>query len=194
MARIEQQTDFAASQRHQFVDVGRGFDVGAHVMVVGQAHTLGQGEARQFGELVGVLLPGVFGVESRAFHQRNALALNGVGDFAVHQHLGAVFGQQLDMAANGINFFGHRAAGQTAGIPAGHQRQVIRAQYVADTFGVLGEFAVEFETFVADFLAFAQGGAQRRLATEGRQVVVAPGDRVDANSNSGHGCTFYCFT
>ncbi|MOA37622.1 hypothetical protein D3C78_1592320 [compost metagenome] len=133
-------------------------------------------------------------MQARAFDQRNALALDGVRDLAIDQHLGAVLRQQLDMTADGVDFLGHGTPCQTAGIPAGHQRQVIGPQHVADAFGVLGEFAVEFKTFVTDFLAFAEGGAQWRLATEGRQVVVAPGDRVDANSDSGHGCTFYCCT
>jgi hypothetical protein len=38
VARIEQQADFGAGAAHQLVDVLRGFDVRAHVMVVSQAH------------------------------------------------------------------------------------------------------------------------------------------------------------
>ncbi len=132
-------------------------------------------------------------MKARAFDQANARALDRIGHLAVHQHLGAVLFQQFDVAGNGFDFFSHRAARQTAGIPAGDQRQVIGAQYVADALGILGEFAVKFETFVADFLTFAQGSAQRSFTAEGRKVVVAPRDRVDANSDCGHGCTFIIF-
>jgi hypothetical protein len=88
----------------------------------------------------------VFAVETRAFDQADARALDGVGDFAVHQHVGAIVFEQLDMAGDGFDFFGHRAPRQATGVPAGDQRQVIGAQHVADAFGVLGELAVELET------------------------------------------------
>lgn len=97
------------------------------------------------------------------------------------------------MPGDGFDFFSHRAAGQAAGVPTGDQRQVVGAQHIANALGILGEFAVEFKTFVADVLAFAQGGAQGRFSAQGRQVVVTPGDRVDANSDCGHGCTFIIF-
>lgn len=192
MARIEQQADFRARSFHKLVNVFRGLDVGAHMVVIRQAHALGQGETRQLRELVGVVLPGVLAVKTRAFDQAHLRGLDRVGDFAVHQHVGAIELEQLDMAGDGFDFFGHRTARQAAGVPAGDQRQVIRAQHITDALGVLGELAVEFKTFVADFLAFTERCAQRRFTAQGRQVVVAPGDRVDANSDCGHGCTF-CF-
>jgi hypothetical protein len=98
------------------------------------------------------------------------------------------------VAGDGFDFFGHRTAGQTAGIPARNQRQIVRPQHVGDALGVLGKFAVELETFVTDFLALTQGGAQRRFATQGGQIVVAPGNRVDANSDCGRAWLhLYCF-
>ncbi len=162
------------------------------MVVVSQAHTLGQGEARQFGEFVGIVLPGLFAVQTRAFDQAHFRALDRVSHFAVDQHSGAVLFQQFDVTGDGLDFLGDRAPRQAAGVPAGDQRQVIGAQHIANPFGVLGEFAVEFKTFVADFLAFAQRSAQGRFAAQGREIVVAPGDRVNANSDCGHGCT-YCF-
>ena len=63
------------------------------------------------------------------------------------------------MTGNGLDFLRNRTSGQTAGIPTGHQCQIVRTQYIADTLGVLGELAVEFEAFVADLLAFAEGRA-----------------------------------
>jgi len=166
VARVEQQAHIGAGQAHQGVDVGRRFDVGAHVVVVGQTNAFGQGELRQLAEFVGVGLPGLFGVKPRALHQRDTLTLNRVGHFAVHQHLGAVFCQQMHVAGDSVDFFGCRAAGQTAGIPARHQRQIIGAQYIADALGVLGELAVELEAFVTDLLAFSECSAQRRFAAQ----------------------------
>ncbi|MNP69323.1 hypothetical protein D3C76_1654040 [compost metagenome] len=69
VARVEQQAHFAAGQGHQLVDVRGRLDVGAHVVVIGQAHAPGQGEARQFGELVGVGLPGFIRMETRSLDQ-----------------------------------------------------------------------------------------------------------------------------
>ncbi len=46
VARIEQQADFRPGAAHQLVDVLRGFDVRAHVVVVRQSHALGQGKTR----------------------------------------------------------------------------------------------------------------------------------------------------
>ncbi|RMS06381.1 hypothetical protein ALP75_205289 [Pseudomonas syringae pv. actinidiae] len=114
MPRIEQQPDLVAGQRHQLVDVLRRFDVSAHVVVIRQTHTTGQGEARQFGEFVGVFPPGRIAVKTWPFDQRDAQPLNGVGHFAVHQHRSAVLGEQLHMRSNGFDFFGHRALRQTA--------------------------------------------------------------------------------
>src|SRR5471030_130385 len=98
------------------------------------------------------------------------------------------------MSGDGVDFLGRRALCQAAGIPAGDQRQVIGTQHIANALSVLGKLAVELEAFVTDGLALTERSTQRRLPAQGRQVIVTPGDRVDANSDvgsgSGHGCTF----
>src|SRR5215471_7279209 len=64
-------------------------------------------------------------------------------------------------------------------------------QHRAQRCGLAGEFAAELEALVPDRLTLGERDFERRLAAEPWQVVVGPGDRIDADLDieaPGHGC------
>src|SRR5262249_19394446 len=54
-------------------------------------------------------------------------------------------------------------------------------EHGAQRCGLAREFVAELEALVTDRLALGERDFQRRLATEPRQVVVGPRDRIDAD-------------
>ena len=54
-------------------------------------------------------------------------------------------------------------------------------QHGSKRFGLARKLVAELEALIADGLAFRERDTQRRLAAQRRKIVVAPGNRVDAD-------------
>jgi 2-phospho-L-lactate guanylyltransferase (CobY/MobA/RfbA family) len=65
----------------------------------------------------------------------------------------------------------------------------VRGEHLAQRRGLARELVAELEALVADLLSLGERDLERRLAAERRQVVVAPGNRIDADLHV-HDCLF----
>jgi hypothetical protein len=150
-------------------------------MVIREAHAVRERVLRELRQAVGVGIPLRGREEARALVQRLRRALDAVLDFPVHHDLRAVVGEELQVRADGLDLFLDRALRKPPRVPARNELEPVRGEHLAQRFGLAREFVAELEALVADALALGQRDLQRRLAAEGRQVVVRPGNRVDAD-------------
>src|SRR5215470_4332335 len=133
-------------------------------------------------------------MKPRPLVQRGRRALNAVGDLAVDHHLRTVVGEKPEVRTHRGDLFFHGTARELSRIPAGDELESVLRQYCAQRGRFARELVAELEALVSDRLAFRERYFERRLAAQPRQVVVAPGDRVDADlhvEGSLHGCCFF---
>ncbi len=156
VAAVEQQAHFRAGDRHQRVHIVRGFDVSAHMVVVGQRQAVALQMAAEGVQPLAVIAPLPFRAKARALAQRPRLALYRLGHFAVDHHPAAAGGQQPQMRFHGGDFFIHAALGQPAGMPTGHALQAVRRQRRRQRFRLARKFIAQFEAAVAYGRAFGQ--------------------------------------
>src|ERR1700754_4875624 len=142
-----------------------------------------KGEAGEFAHLVAVALPVVAAAKAWPLVQGQRFALDRVGDFAVDPDLAAVLGEEAQVLLHGHRFLFRRAFTEPARVPAGDDIQAITGHQFAQGGRFLRELVAELEAFVTDGLALGQRGGQRYFAPEGRQVVVAPGNRIDTDAD-----------
>ncbi len=183
VAAVEQQSDVVADAFHQPIDVRRRLHVGAHVVMIGEAHAALPRVARERGQALAVFAPLRGAREARPLVERHARSLDAVGDLAVHEHRGAAFGEQRQVRLDGGDLLGDGAPCEPPRIPAGHEREPVRGEHVAQRLRLARKLVAELEALVTDRGAFGERDRERRLAAERRQVVVAPRDRVDADAH-----------
>ena len=174
---VEQQEHLGrVGQRQQALNVLRRFDVGAHVVVVGQLDAVALQQVRAKGvQARRVGLPLCIVLKTRAPGDwRIDQALDGAGAFAIDHDCHAVVLQlghvrlaALDFRRHGIGIrLPGRDFSKKSRIPARHTGQAELAELGFKRRAVLGKLVAQLKTFVADFLAFAQRSLQRRVAAQ----------------------------
>ena len=91
--------------------------------------------------------------------------------------------QQLEMRPHRRPFRVDVALEQAAAVPAGDEREAVRSQDRAQRRGLRGNLLPSSTPVVAGGARLASGRSRGGLAAERRQVVVAPGERIDADAN-----------
>ena len=91
--------------------------------------------------------------------------------------------QQLEMRPDRIHFGADVLLVAAAIIPARNHGKAMTLHDRLQLRRVARKLAAKFGAGIARLLGFAQANLKRRVAAEFRHVVIAPGDRVDANAN-----------
>src|SRR5450631_148874 len=137
--------------------------------------------ARKCGDSLSVGEPLLAAEKARTLVQRRGGALNAVGHLAVDHDPGAIVREKIEMRADCTNFVFCRATREPARVPAGNELEPVLRKHFPQCAGLARKLVAELEALIADRLAFAQSDFERGLAAQRRQVVVAPGNRIDAD-------------
>ena len=136
--------------------------------------------ARKRRHALSVRRPLGVGPKSGSSRKRLGATLDRVGDLAVNHDFRTVAREQSEMRFDGFNLVGHCAANEMARIPARDTCEAVAREHGTQRVRRTRKLVAELEALVPDRLAFAERGLERRLAAEGRQVIVRPRNRVDA--------------
>ena len=179
---VVQQTNFGTGDLHQTIDIARGLDISAYVMMIGEAHAARQRVAGKPCQALPIRRPLGIGPNTGSSRKRFGAALDRIGDLAVNHDFRTVARKQSEVRFDGLDLVGHCAAGEMARIPARDTREAVAREHGTQRVRHARKLVAELEALVPDRLAFRKSGLKRRLAAEGRQVIVRPRNRVDTDA------------
>ena len=199
---VQQTHGLRVCNRHQVIHIFRRLDISAHVVMVGQSDAIGGLQmCTKCVQTLAVGGPQCFVGKTGAFgHRRVDLSLNRSGTFAVHHDLHVVVLQFAHMRLAALNFSGNAVCISLTGrdfcqkprIPARNTRQTKLVQFGFQARAIFGKLVAQFKADIADFFAFFQSRFQQGLAAQGRQVIIHPADRVNADAYvPSHGLNFF---
>ena len=179
----------ALVRAHQAFDIGRRFDIRAHVMMVRDAHAVAQRVRGELVEAFGVFAPLLVGEKARTLIERLRRTLDRIRHFAIHHDRRAVFREQVEMRPDGGDLVLGAALGEPSRVPARYQREIVLREQRLQRLWLAGKLVAQLEALIADAPTFGQRDIERRFAAERGQVVVHPRERVDADAyvESRHG-------
>src|SRR5690242_18890259 len=94
------------------------------------------------------------------------------------------------MVLDGGDHLVERELDEPPAIPAGDQGEAVVLENRHELGGAARQLVAELDRGIASLSGLGEACLERRLAAELRQIVVAPGDRVDADAH-GHGGALY---